>query len=157
MSNQNKTTERQAIKQKKQEQQNEILTGIIDNESKTYTFEKTMSVNGEKKTGSFTAKYIGVSGRLRIGTIRAKLLDGAPSQSVDPLTDDIAYMIAYLTVALIKTPSFWNYDSLDEITELREMYLEVYNFIQFFRGKDDSNTNVGDSTTASGQEVVENK
>ena len=37
-----------------------------------------------------------------------KLEDGAPAQSIDNLTDDIAYMIAYLTVALIETPKWWN-------------------------------------------------
>lgn len=122
------------LKQKKQEQQLDILAGIIDQDSKTYTFEKTISIGNEKKTGTFIAKYIGVAGRLRIGTIRAKLLEGAPSQSVDTLTDDIAYMIAYLTVTLTKTPDWWSYDEIDEVEDLKDMYLEVYNFIQSFRG-----------------------
>ena len=39
---------------------------------------------------------MGVAARLRIGTLRAKLVEGAPAQSVDTVTDDIAYMIAYL-------------------------------------------------------------
>lgn len=149
-------TTRQAIKADKQEKQNQILAGIIDNESKTYTFEKTISVANEKKTGQFTAKYMGVASRLRIGTIRAKLLEGAPSQSVDTLTDDIAYMIAYLTVALIKTPSWWNYDELDDIEELKDMYMEVYNFIQSFRQKNASNSDAGHSSTTTGTENVEN-
>lgn len=157
MNNQNETVKRQAIKQQTKEKQNEILAGVIDNESKTYTFEHEVSVNGIKQKGSFTAKYMGVAARLRIGTLRAKLLEGAPSQSVDTLTDDIAYMIAYLTVALIKTPSWWNYDGLDEISDLRAMYLEVYNFNQSFRGKNDSNSNAGDSSAASSKETVENQ
>lgn len=148
---------RQAIKQKKQENQTFILSGIIDKESKTYTFEKTVSVGGEKKKGTFKAKYLGVASRLRIGTIRAKLLDGAPSQSVDTLTDDIAYMIAYLTVALIKIPNWWNYEEIDEISDLRDMYLEVYNFIQSFRGQNETDTNAGDSSTSTSQEIVEDK
>ena len=66
-------------------------------------------------------------------------------------------MIAYLTVALIKAPSWWNYDELDDIEDLRAMYFEVYNFVQSFRSDDDSNTNVGDSTDTSSKETVESK
>lgn len=157
MNNQNETVKRQAIKAQKKEQQANILAGIIDNESKTYTFEKTISVGGQKKTGTFKAKYLGVAGRLRIGTIRAKLLDGAPAQSVDTLTDDIAYMIAYLTVALIKAPAWWSYDELDEVSDLRDMYMEVYNFTQSFRAQNEFNSNAGNSSAASGQETVENQ
>lgn len=157
MNNQNESVKRQAIKQKKQEQQASILAGVIDNESKTYIFEKTISIGNKKRTGTFIAKYMGVAGRLRIGTIRAKLLDGAPSQSVDTLTDDIAYMIAYLTVALVKAPTWWNYDEIDEVSDLRELYLEVYNFIQSFRGQNESNTNAGDSSDATSKETVEDK
>lgn len=150
----NLMTERKAIKT---EQQDKILAGIIDNESKTYTFTKTISVGGKKKEGQFTAKYLGVTARLRIGTLRAKLLDGAPAESVDTLTDDIAFMISYLTVALIKTPSWWNYDELDDIEDLRAMYFEVYNFMQSFRSHDESNSNVGHSSTTTSSETVESK
>ena len=148
---------RQAIlaKQKRQQEEDSILSGIIDEESKTYSFEKEIHVNGQLMKGTFVAKYMGVAARLRIGTLRAKLLDGAPSQSVDTVTDDIAYMIAYLTVALVKVPSWWNYDELDEIKELREMYQEVYEFVQSFRGRNGSNSNAGDSSAASSQENVE--
>ena len=148
------TTERQAIKT---EQQNKILAGLLDKESKTYTFTKAVSVGGKKREGQFTAKYMGVTARLRIGTLRAKLLEGAPSQSVDTLTDDIAFMIAYLTVALIKAPTWWNYDELDDVEDLRSMYYEVYNFVQSFREDNDSNTNAGHSTNTTSKETVEDQ
>lgn len=131
------------------------LTGIIDNDSKTYSFEASAMVAGEKKTGSFTAKYMGVSARLRLGTIRAKLLDGAPQQSVDSLTDDIAYMIAYLTVALVKAPKWWNYDQIDDVVDLRNIYMEVFKFMQSFRGQNDGSADAGNSTTSNSKEVVE--
>ena len=148
----NTETKRTSIQAKKEE----ILTGIIDNESKTYTFNKTMSVQGERKTGTFKTKFLGVTARLRIGTIRAKLLEGAPQQSVDTLTDDLAFMIAYLTVSLIQVPSWWDYDKLDEISELREVYMEVYEFNQTFRNQNDESSNVGYSSDAIGEETMEN-
>lgn len=157
MNTQNESVKRQAIKQQKQEQQMKILSGVVDNESKTYSFEKEISMGGVRKKGTFVARYLSVTGRLRIGTLRAKLLDGAPSQSVDTLTDDIAYMIAYLTVALSKVPSWWSYDEIDEISDLKDLYMEVYKFNQSFRGQNDIPSNAGDSSDTSSQETVENQ
>lgn len=133
----------------------DVLTGVIDTDSKTYSFNRTMTVSGKKQTGMFTAKYMGITARLRLGTIRAKLLDGAPTQSVDALTDDIAYMIAYLNVSLIKFPTWWNYDNLDSIEELRDMYLEVYNFMRKFREQNETSTNVGRGSTTTGKTDME--
>lgn len=158
--NQENNSKRQAIqaeKKKKQEKQDKILTGIVDQESKTYTFEASVSVQGTIQTGTFKAKYMGVAARLRVGTIRAKLLDGAPAASVDALTDDIAYMIGYLTVALTSVPKWWNYDLIDDVNDLKKLYLEVYEFTKSFRGHDDTSSNVGDSSDTSGQEDVEDK
>ena len=132
-----------------------VLAGVIDRESKTYSFEKTISIGGEEKTGAFVAKYMGIGARLRMGTIRAKLLDGAPAPSVDAVTDDIAYMIAYLTVALTKTPSWFNYDVLDDYDDLRALYDEVYNFHTAFRGKNEKNNNASSSKATSGETPVE--
>lgn len=135
----------------------EVLAGIVDSESKTYTFEKEVSVEGEKKKGTFTVKYMGVAARLRLGTIRARLLEGAPSQSVDPLTDDIAYMIAYLTVSLVKAPNWWDYDKIDDVSDLREVYLEAYKFMRSFRGQNEQSANAGDSSTSDSKKVMESK
>lgn len=152
-------TKRQAIqakKQKKQEELTEILAGVVDNESKTYTFQKTISMSGgEKKTGSFTAKYMSVADRLRVGTLRARLLEGAPEPSLDVLTSDIAYMMAYLSVSLVKTPSWWNYEDIDEIEDLKDMYLEVMKFLEFFRGQNEQNTNAGSGSITPSKETME--
>ena len=139
------------------ENQMEVLAGIVDSESKTYTFEKEVSVEGEKKKGTFTVKYMGVAARLRLGTIRARLLEGVPSQSVDPLTDDIAYMIAYLTVSLVKAPNWWDYDKIDDVSDLREVYMEAYKFMRSFRGQNEQSANAGDSSTSDSKETMENK
>lgn len=139
----------------KQTDRLEVLTGIVDQESKTYSFQKTVSIGGEKKTGAFVAKYMGIGARLRMGSLRAKLLDGAPNESVDTLTDDIAYMIAYLTVTLTKRPNWFNFEDLDDFSDLRELYQEVYNFTQNFRAKNEQSTNAGSSKDASGEETVE--
>lgn len=132
-----------------------VLAGIVDRESKTYSFEKTLSVDGVERTGTFTAKYMGIGARLRLGSVRAKLLDGAPNQSVDTTTDNIAYMIAYLTVTLIKSPSWFNFDGLDEYLELRDLYTEVYQFMSNFREQNAQSSDDGSSQVASGKKPVE--
>lgn len=126
----------------------EVLSGVIDRDSKTYSFKKSLSVEGVKQEGTFVARYMGIGARLKLGTIRAKLLEGAPIDSVDTMTDDIAYMIAYLSVALVKTPKWFNYDNIDEYQDLRDLYMEVYNFMTNFRTKNEQDTNAGSSKDA---------
>lgn len=163
MSQNQNDVKRQAIQEQKkaekaeqQRKQTEVLSGIIDNETKTYTFQKTMTINGgEKKDGTFKAKYMGVAARLRIGTLRAKFLDGAPAQSLDNLTDDIAYMMAYLTVALVEKPNWFSFEVLDEFPELRDLYREVYEFNQSFRRNDGTSADAGRGEDAAGKEDVE--
>ena len=133
----------------------ETLLGVIDPDSKTYSFEKELSMEGKKMKGAFVAKYMGISARLKLGTIRAKLLDGAPIDSVDTMTDDIAYMIAYLSVALVKTPRWFNYDAIDEYNDLRDLYFEVYNFMQSFREQNGKSANVGSGKDASSTPPME--
>ena len=133
----------------------DVLTGIIDKDSKTYSFEKELSVLGKRQKGAFVAKYMGIGARLRMGTIRAKLLDGAPVDSVDTTTDDIAYMIAYLTVSLVKSPRWFNYDNLDYYEDLRELYTEVYRFMTNFREQNEQDSNAGNSENAAGTPSVE--
>lgn len=149
-------TDRKAIKTKEDQEKTDILTGIISNEDKTYTFEAEMSVDNKVRKGQFVAKFMTVTGRLRLGTIRAKLLDGAPSQSVDALTDDIAYMLAYLQVSLIKTPDWFNWDGIDNEQELRKIFLEVVEFNNRFRNQDGQTSDAGDSADTSSTEAVEN-
>lgn len=133
----------------------DVLAGVIDRDSKTYSFEKKLSVNGEEKTGAFTAKYMGIGARLRMGSLRAKLLDGAPTQSVDMVTDDIAFMMAYLTVTLIKTPTWFNLEQIDDYDDLRDLYTEVFNFMRSFRGKNEQSADAGSGEDASSEETVE--
>lgn len=138
-------------------QKEEILSGIVDTELRKYTFKKEYEFFGKVLQGTFEAKYMSVTDRIKIGVLRSKLLDGA--DNVDPLTDDIVFMISYLQVALTKVPRWWNYDQLSldgDLEKLREVYNEVYNFNTSFREYYAKNSNAGDSSDASSQEIMEN-
>ena len=166
MSNQNNNqkTKEELKKQHQQEQaeqqkkQDEVLSGIIDDERRTYTFKKVYNIYGKELQGTFEAKYLSITDRLRIGVLRAKMLDGAPAVSLDRIADDIAYMIAYLTVALTKAPKWWDYEQMsieEDISKLREVYREVYTFNQSFRYNDGAGSNAGTGTDTTGEEAVE--
>lgn len=150
--------QRQQQKREQDRQKDEVLSGIIDTEKRSYTFKKVYEFFGKKLQGTFEAKYMSISDRLRIGVIRSKLLDGAPAQTLDSLADDIAYMIAYLQVALVKAPKWWNYDQMsleDDLSKLREVYTEVYTFNKSFRDYYEANSYAGDSSDTVGQETLE--
>lgn len=133
----------------KQLQQDEILSGLVNIEKRTYSFNKTYEFFGKKLQGTFVAKYMSISDRMRIGVIRAKLLDGAPNNTLDTLADDIAYMISYLQVSLVEFPKWWNYDYMtmeDDYDKMKEVYMEVYNFNKSFREYYVSHADAGYST-----------
>lgn len=121
-------------------------TMLIDSEARTVTIQKTILVNGVQKTGVFVGKYLSLMERIKIGSIRAKLLDGAPSESLDPYTDNIVFMVAYLTVALVKQPTWFKLEELDDISILQQLYTEIDEFNQSFRLNYESSK---DDTTSS--------
>ena len=69
---------------------------ITDAEARTCTFTKKYKIRGKNKTGTFTFKYPSLFDRTQIGVARAKMLDGAQEQSLDKVTSDLTYIIAYL-------------------------------------------------------------
>lgn len=133
----------------------DALKGITDPGARSYDFTKEVSINGKKMTGAFTCKVMSVTDRMRAGTIRARLLDGAPSASLDNVTDDIAFMVGYLTVALTKKPSWWDIDQLDSIDDLYDIYKTVNDFQQSFRTAHEHGEDAGRGTDATGKETME--
>lgn len=132
------------------------LDGIIDDDARQYTFKMDVLFDGKMRNATFTARYMGVADRLRVGTMRAKLLDGAPADSVDTVTDDIAYMISYLDVSLVKRPSWWDFNHIDDINDLRKLYQKVYDFVERFRVHSRGSADDGAGSAADSEKAVEN-
>lgn len=125
---------------------------FVDAEARTATFKKTCNFNGLNKTGTFVAKYPTITDRIAIGSMRAKMLGGAPSQSVDTYTDDLAFMVAYLKVLLVKTPNWFDLTKLEDDTLLRELFQEVSNWVADFRQSNVAGENGGFGATADDEE-----
>lgn len=128
---------------------------IVDAESRTVTFTKTFNFNGLNKTGTFVAKYPTVTDRIAIGSMRAKMLGGAPSQSVDTYTDDLAFMVAYLKVLFIKTPKWFDITKLEDDAILSDLFQEVSKWVNDFRQSNITGENGGFSTTTNDEEDMD--
>ncbi len=93
------------------------------------------------KKGTFVAKIPGIMQRAKIGVQRAKLLDGASSESLDAGTDNLIFIISYLDGLLIERPSWFNWDDIEDLAELRVLYDEVSEWERNFRSEIIKTTN----------------
>lgn len=129
---------------------------IVNAEERTATIKKDYKVNGElHKNAVFVAKYPSVIERITIGTIRAKLLDGAPLQSIDKMTDDFSYMVAFLQVTLTKAPKWFNLEELEELDVLRDLFYTVVGWVNSFRREIEDTEDAGSGSATSDEEIVE--
>lgn len=140
---------------KTKEKATEVIDGIVNQESRRIVFEATVSVDGVSRTGSFTAKFMGVFDRIRMGNIMSGLLNGKGLNDVDPHTSDLVYMVAFLDVTLIETPKWWNLEKVDYEDELAHIFNVVDKFQQSFRGADGATSDAGSSENAASETPVE--
>lgn len=155
MDQKDKDASRKAIQAQKEQEEDNALSGIIDNEKKRYTFQHTIHTADGAKEGTFTARIMSVMDRLALGSQRAKLLGGAPLASIDGVTDDIAYMIAFLQVTLVDSPDWFDFDVMEDLSDLYDLFYEVKAFQDRFRSHSDQGANVRDSEIASSTTAVE--
>lgn len=120
---------------------NEVTENITNASAREREFTKSITVNGVPRTGVFTAKVPSLMQRIQIGVNRSKLLGGAPSESLDQFTDDLAFMMSYLEVVMITKPKWFNWDLLEDFTEIKELFYEVSNWVNTFQRKRGEDTN----------------
>lgn len=141
---------------KETEPENEIINGIVDKESRQITFDASVSIDGVRRVGTFTAQYMPVMGRIKMGITLSSLLDGKQVQDVDPLTGDLAYMLSLLSVTLTATPSWWDINKIDDEKDLMNIFKIVDSFQQTFRAQNDAKENAGCGENSVSAETVEN-
>lgn len=125
--------------------QNENITPmekVTNADLRKHEFKRTITVNGYHKTGNFSAHLPSVMERVTIGVKRARMLGGAPTttvdngvssiSAVDPFTDDLAFMIAFLDTVLDKRPKWFIWENLSDVAEVREMFTEVSQWANTF-------------------------
>ena len=152
MSKENKQNE--AVK-KANESVRKATQIITDSEARTCTFTKTYRVHGKNKTGTFTFKYPSLVDRMQIGVARAKLIDGASEQSLDRLTSDLSYMIAYIGKLCIKQPQWFNLNVIEEYDVINDLFTEVTNWVTNFRRNLETSEDAGYSDSTNDEDDVD--
>lgn len=95
--------------------------------------------------GTFVFHYPSLMEQVQIGVMKAKMLDGVPVNSVDTLTDNIAFMTATLHVVMDSAPEWFNLDKLDDFTALFRVYNEFAQWRESFRQTNNENADKGNS------------
>ena len=100
----------------------------------TFQFEWT-DTRGKKWTGSFTAHYPTPMDLMRSGVMQARMNGSTPKDALDPLSDEIAFIVSRLTYCLDKRPTWFKDPTaiIDGVPLLQAVYERVLDFEQFFR------------------------
>lgn len=120
-------------------------------------FEIQGEVQGQKVKGKFKAKYPSVLDTLQIQKENSNLIQDANPETLANLAYDMAYMMAYLNVLLIEKPEWFNYEIIDNIDVLINVYDEVNNFVSTFRSGNGEDKHSDDGDKAVAKKTVEGK
>lgn len=132
----------------------DILTGIIDPEARTYTMQKTISIDGQQREGTFRFRYPTIADRLRQGVLQSRFLGGTPVASLDSATYSIAFAMSLLASISVDLPAWFKFEQMESVDELMEMYGEVNEFVGSFRRADAAGADAAGGEVAAGKKAV---
>ena len=101
-----------------------------------YTFQLDWTdTRGKKWQGSFTVHYPTPMDLMRAGVMQARMNGSTPRDALDPLTDEIAFIVSRLSYCLDKRPTWFKDPTaiIDGVPLLQAVYERVLDFEQFFR------------------------
>lgn len=128
---------------------------LVNERKHTFTIEAV--VQGEAVSGEFTAHYPSLKDEIRIQSALSQLISGADLDYFPTRVYEVAYAIAYLGVVLDETPEWFVIDKIDDEQVIYDVYKEVVDFINSFRGKDEDRSAEGTGSQAEDTEAVEGK
>lgn len=100
----------------------------------TYQFEVDWTdARGKRWQGKFTSVIPNIGKQRQAGILQAKLNDGLPKEAIDPITDEINYIIAQSTVRLTQVPKWWKPADLLDVDLMYEVYRHISEHERFFR------------------------
>lgn len=101
-----------------------------------YTFQfEWEDTRGKKWSGSFTAHFPTPMDLVKSGVMQARMTGSTAKDSLDALTDEIAFIVSRLSYCLDKRPE-WFKDPMgiiDGVPLIQAVYGKVVDFEQFFR------------------------
>lgn len=103
-----------------------------DHEVYTFTVDWT-DARGKRWQGSFDSTIPTIQMQRQAGILQARLNDGLPKASLDPVTDEINYILAQSAYRITKFPDWWKPAELNDVNLLYAVYQHVMEHEQFFR------------------------
>lgn len=90
---------------------------------------------GKKWTGSFTTHYPTPMDLMRAGVMQARMNGSTVRDALDPLSDEIAFIVSRLSYCLDKRPNWFKDPTaiVDGVPLLQAVYERVLDFEQWFR------------------------
>jgi len=101
-----------------------------------YTFQFDWADSrGKKWVGSFTTHFPTPMDLVKAGVMQARMTGSTAKDSLDALTDEIAFMVSRLSYCLDKRPDWFKdpMSIIDGVPLIQAIYSEVVDFEQFFR------------------------
>lgn len=100
----------------------------------TFQFDWT-DARGHRWQGAFTVHYPTPMDIMRAGVMQARMNGSTPRDALDPLTDEIAFIVSRLSYTLDKRPGWFKDPTaiIDGVPLLQAVYERVVDFEQFFR------------------------
>ena len=115
------------------------LTAVQTPRVKDFFIKYTSPIDGSVLEGTFSTKKLSVKGITAVQVRKIQLNGGfyfdedKPGTGVDEQSDWTNYMIAHLEQSIIRKPTWWNLDEIDDIDLLMMVFKEVAVFENSFR------------------------
>jgi hypothetical protein len=85
--------------------------------------------------GNFIFRYPSLMDRMKIGVMKTSLLNGMSLAGIDNEVDNIAYMMATLTVVMESAPDWFQLDVLEDYDALDRVFEEYAKWRDSFRSQ----------------------
>ena len=93
----------------------------------------TIVVDMNGYSGEFVLKYPSLKDKMDIGILRSKLTGGVPTQQLDVVTDNIAYMAATLIIVTVSAPDWFDIEIMEDYNVLDYIFTEYTKWTNSFR------------------------
>jgi hypothetical protein len=114
---------------------------------------RTTLTSGDLK---IVVKYPSFQDRIQIGVARAKMMDGASTDSIDAFTDSILVMTSTLSVLTVEAPVGFNIFALEDFDVLNSLYEQYISWMNSFHEGTQGSANDDNSKHGEGKATVDN-
>lgn len=114
----------------------DVKAAAMRNRAYTFAFEYAAK-SGKRYAGTFTNRVPDIRTKMMIGTLRAQMTGGQPTNSLDTETFNVSLMVAHMTYSLDENRPDWAKDlrNLDDVDVVYALFEEVSSHESTFLGR----------------------